>query len=80
MLFNTWSFFLFFMIVYAGYVLLRNNFRLQNILLLAGSLFFYAFWDWRFMLLMLLMITITYAVSLYITAADRFKKYFLYPD
>lgn len=76
MLFNTWSFFLFFVIVYAGYILLRNRFRWQNILLLAGSLFFYAFWDWRFMLLMLLMITVTYAVSLYTATAKRFRKIF----
>ena len=74
MLFNTWSFFLFFIIVYSAYLLLRNHFRLQNILLLAGSLFFYGFWNWRFMLLMLLMISITYIISLNIANGFRFRK------
>ncbi len=53
--FNSLPFVVFFLVVYALYLLLQkapNGFRLQNLLLLAASYFFYGFWDWRFCLLL----------------------------
>ena len=47
MLFNSYTFFVFFIIVYALYRCLPR--RQQNWLLLAASYFFYAAWDWRFL-------------------------------
>jgi alginate O-acetyltransferase complex protein AlgI len=46
MVFNSLQFFAFFAVVYVLYRLLPH--RWQNWLLLAGSYYFYAAWDWRF--------------------------------
>lgn len=52
MLFNSISFAIFLPIVFALYWLLSKNFKLQNILLLIASYYFYGCWDWRFMFLL----------------------------
>ena len=52
MLFNSPVFPLFFAVVYLVYRLVPH--RAQNLLLLAASYFFYAWWDWRFCGLILL--------------------------
>lgn len=54
MLFNSFAFFLFFVVVYALYLLLgklfaRKRVKLQNLLLLVSSYIFYGSWDWRFL-------------------------------
>lgn len=51
MLFNSLSFFLFLAVVFAVYWGLRNRFSAQNLFILAVSYFFYACWDWRFLIL-----------------------------
>ena len=51
MLFNSFAFIAFFVVVYAAYVVLRH--RAQNVMLLLASWFFYGSWDWRFLGLML---------------------------
>jgi alginate O-acetyltransferase complex protein AlgI len=54
MLFNSLSFALFFVIVFICYWFLAGkNLRLQNLILLVASYFFYACWDWRFLFLLL---------------------------
>ncbi len=53
MAFNSWAFLPFFALAYAGYLLLQGRLRWQNRWLLACSLFFYGWWDWRFLFLML---------------------------
>jgi len=53
MLFNSFSFAIFLPIVFALYWLVdHKSLRLQNLLLLVSSYFFYACWDWRFMFLL----------------------------
>lgn len=52
MLFNSISFAYFLPIVFALYWLFRKNFKIQNILLLVASYYFYGCWDWRFMFLL----------------------------
>lgn len=52
MLFNSISFAIFLPIVFALYWILRKNFKLQNILLLVASYYFYSCWDWRFVFLL----------------------------
>jgi len=47
MLFNSFEFVIFFLIVYALYRILPH--KAQNLMLLAASYFFYGFWDWRFL-------------------------------
>ena len=50
MLFNTWSFVVFFTLFAGGFYLLRNRQNARLIWLLAGSYFFYGFLDVRFLL------------------------------
>ena len=54
MLFNTATFAIFLPLVLGAYWMLRRNFRAQNMLLLAASLFFYGWWDIRFLYLFIL--------------------------
>jgi D-alanyl-lipoteichoic acid acyltransferase DltB (MBOAT superfamily) len=51
MLFNTWQFAAFFVVVYSLYLLLDQ--RRQNLLLLVASWIFYACFNWRFLFLLL---------------------------
>ncbi|HBK90229.1 MAG TPA: hypothetical protein DDZ68_01015 [Parvularcula sp.] len=51
MLFNSTVFFLFFAVFFAAYWRLGARLRAQNMLVLAGSLFFYGWWDERFLIL-----------------------------
>jgi alginate O-acetyltransferase complex protein AlgI len=52
MIFNSTSFFLFFLLVYVVYRLLHRQYLFQNRLLLVASYVFYGWWDWRFPVLM----------------------------
>ena len=51
MLFNTLAFWVFFVFILSAYSLLKR--RGQNVLLLLGSYFFYACWNWKFVFLLL---------------------------
>jgi D-alanyl-lipoteichoic acid acyltransferase DltB (MBOAT superfamily) len=62
MLFNSVQFVVFFLIVYALYLVLAH--RWQNLLLLAASYVFYGSWDWRFLGLMLFSTTMDYSFGL----------------
>ena len=54
MLFNSTGFALFLPVVFLLYWFVSGkNLRIQNLLLLAASYFFYACWDWRFLFLLL---------------------------
>jgi alginate O-acetyltransferase complex protein AlgI len=56
MLFNSYTFAAFFALLFAAYWLLRERVRLQNVLVLVGSLVFYGWWDERFLILILVSI------------------------
>jgi D-alanyl-lipoteichoic acid acyltransferase DltB (MBOAT superfamily) len=56
MLFNSYTFAIFFLLFFAAYWLLRNRLAQQNVLILAGSLVFYGWWDERFLILVLVSI------------------------
>ena len=64
MQFTSIAFVVFFVAVYALYVLLRRRLRWQNLLLLAASLLFYGWWDWRFLALLLGSITFDWLLGL----------------
>lgn len=49
MLFNSTHFLVFFIVVYAVYLAFHRHRRAQNAWLLAASMFFYGYWDWRFL-------------------------------
>lgn len=72
MLFNSVDFAIFLPIVFALYWLLPGkNIRLQNLFIAAASYLFYGWWDWRFLLLILLSTIIDYFVGLSLSAAKR---------
>ncbi len=53
MLFNSWQFAVFMLVVGPAYVLLQRWLRLQNLLLVVASYYFYGSWDYRFLLLLM---------------------------
>jgi len=74
-LFNSFEFALFLPIVLLIYwVIGSSNFKTQNILILLSSYVFYAFWDWRFLLLIFLSSIIDYYVSLKIENTQNVKS------
>jgi D-alanyl-lipoteichoic acid acyltransferase DltB (MBOAT superfamily) len=60
--------------------MLSDNLKLQNIFILAGSYFFYSWWDWRFLTLLAGSSLINYLLGLVIsrTTSVRNRKVFLY--
>lgn len=80
MIFNSLAFLVFLPIVFTIYWLLRTDrLRLQNIILLVASLYFYACWDWRFLFLLLFSICLDYYTGIKIdnSASDRIRKTWL---
>jgi D-alanyl-lipoteichoic acid acyltransferase DltB (MBOAT superfamily) len=63
MLFHTWHFFLFFLVVYPGFLLLRKT-AFKNLWLLAASYFFYAWWNPLYLLLIVYSTALDYFVAL----------------
>jgi alginate O-acetyltransferase complex protein AlgI len=63
LLFNSFAFGIFLSTVLAAYWLLRRSVRAQNTLLLLASYTFYAWWDWRFVSLLLLSTLIDHTVA-----------------
>jgi alginate O-acetyltransferase complex protein AlgI len=71
MLFNSLEYALFFPIVFFLYWFVTNrNLKLQNILLLGASYFFYASWDYRFLFLLIFSTFLDYFTGLRIHQAD----------
>jgi D-alanyl-lipoteichoic acid acyltransferase DltB (MBOAT superfamily) len=68
MLFNSFEFAVFFVSIYLLYLLTMRRVRVQNMLLLAGSYYFYGCWDWRFLGLIALSTVVDFAAAL---ALDR---------
>ena len=75
MLFNSLVFVLFFAVVYSAYRALPH--RGQNALLLLASWFFYAWWDWRFLSLLLLSTAVDWAVGRALATATRHRRLLL---
>jgi len=77
MFFNSVHFIIFFSILFLIYNLL--GLKQQNFLLLLASYFFYAYWDYRFLSLLILCTCVSYFCGLLIYKAknDRSKKIFL---
>lgn len=71
MLFNSMIFLVFFLIVMAVYWPLVRHTRIQNLFLLISSFVFYGYWDWRFLSLLLISITLDYSCGLGISRYHR---------
>ncbi|MBI4550482.1 MAG: MBOAT family protein [Candidatus Omnitrophica bacterium] len=69
MVFNSFEFVFFFVLVYALYRVLGR--RLQNRMLLAASYVFYGAWDWRFLGLLWLTTAVDYACGILIERAEN---------
>lgn len=72
MIFNSYAFWVFFAIVLVFYRRLQH--RGQNLLLLAASYFFYAFWDWRFVSLLLISTVVDYAAARLLAGTEDVRK------
>lgn len=74
MLFNSLNFALFLPIVFVLYWFIANkNLKIQNLLLLVSSYFFYAFWDWRFLFLLIFSTLLDYFTGLKMSQTQNSK-------
>jgi len=75
MLFNTINFAIFLPIVFILYWFVTNkNLKVQNILLLLSSYFFYACWDWRFLFLLVFSTVLDYYTGIKISEEKNTRK------
>jgi D-alanyl-lipoteichoic acid acyltransferase DltB (MBOAT superfamily) len=75
MLFNSLEFALFLPVVFICYWFITvHDLRLQNLLLLIASYFFYAWWDYRFLSLLAFSTILDYSLALRIQGADSISK------
>lgn len=72
--FNSYIFVIFFLVVYALYLLFKRRYRVQNLILLIASYTFYGWWDWRFLFLLLTTTAIDYWVSNQIYRSEDAQK------
>ncbi len=75
MLFNSFEYMIFLPIVFLCYWFVFRSLTLQNLFIVVASLFFYGWWDWRFLLLMVLVTLCSYFSGLIIVRLrqDRMK-------
>lgn len=75
MLFNSIEFAVFLPIVFAIYWLLRKSVRWQNVFLLLASYVFYAWWDYRFLLLLIGLSVAAYGSGMLIERSRKCTVY-----
>ena len=72
MAFNSIAYLFFLPAVFAAYWLSgRAGRQWQNLLLLAASYFFYAWWDWRFLSLLIISTVVDYAVGIFLEKTEQ---------
>lgn len=75
MLFNSINFAIFLPLVFLLYWFVTNrSLKLQNILLLVSSYYFYGCWDWRFLFLLIFSTGLDYFTGLKMFDATNFRK------
>lgn len=75
MLFNSTDFAAFLPVVFLMYwFVAKNNLKLQNLLLLGASYYFYACWDWRFLFLLMFSTLLDYFSGLKIFDAKTVRQ------
>src|SRR6516164_1202642 len=77
MLFHTWVFFIFFLIVYPVYLLVRRNNRLMNLWLMLASYVFYGWWNPWYLLLLFGTSAIDYLMVLLMERKQSTRKLWL---
>lgn len=80
MLFNSLEFFIFLPIVFLLYWFVFNkSLRLQNLLVLVASYFFYGWWSWKFLCLLALSTLLDYLYGFWVASPNKKKaKLFLW--
>jgi alginate O-acetyltransferase complex protein AlgI len=81
MLFNSFEFLLFLIIIFVFYwFIFKNKIKKQNALILIASYVFYGWWDWRFLSLIILSTIIDYSIGLQLknTKKQTKRKYLLW--
>jgi alginate O-acetyltransferase complex protein AlgI len=81
MVFNSLEFALFFVLFFFLYWLIFNrNLRIQNLLILAASYVFLAWWDWRFLSILAGSSVVNYFLGIYIekTQNEKHKRFLIY--
>ncbi|MBK1790825.1 MBOAT family O-acyltransferase [Persicirhabdus sediminis] len=73
MLFNSYLFWIFFVLLWAVYRVLPH--RGQNLLLLAASYYFYSCWDWRFLPLIMTTTLVNYFTAIGIENSDKATRH-----
>lgn len=64
MLFNSFDFVVFLLLVFPAYWMLQKYLKVQNLFLLAVSYVFYGWWDWRFLTLIAFSTVVDYFIGL----------------
>src|SRR5215472_7786402 len=77
MLFHTWVFFAFFLIVYPVYLLVRRNNQLMNLWLMLASYTFYGWWNPWYLLLLFGTSAIDYVMVLLMQRSPRTRTFWL---
>ena len=77
MLFHTWVFFVFFLIVYSVYLVVKRNNRLMNVWLMIASYTFYGWWNPYYLLLLFGTSAIDYLMVLAMERSQRTRKLWL---
>jgi len=77
MIFTSWAFLIFLVAVLIGYFSLGHKWRWQNILLLVASYAFYAYWDWRFLGLLIGVTAVNYTAGWLISRQPGNKRLWL---
>jgi alginate O-acetyltransferase complex protein AlgI len=78
LLFNSLDFAIFLPVVFTIYWLLHNNRKIQNFHILIASYIFYAWWDWRFLSLIILSTTVDFTIGLGLGRTNsKIKRKFL---
>jgi len=72
MLFTSHVYFLVLLILLSVYWF--SNRRIQNVLLLVTSVFFYSYWDWRFLALLGAVVIVNFVCALLLERTQRYRK------
>lgn len=81
MLFNSFEFLVFFVVVFLVYwYFVASSLWIRNLFLLVASYIFYGWWDWRFLSLIFISTLVDYfcGLKIYESNSKKKKKFFLY--
>lgn len=77
MIFNSFTFAIFLLVVFPTYWLLQGRLKAQNFLILVASCVFYGWWDWRFLGLFFISTTTDFVVAQQIAARETGRRRWL---